>query len=152
MVAELKKQQADEVVHRDECVSQSFHLEKALQKMTHEQEAHEAAIGVLEGEVTNLVEETKSQIQVAGENRANENLEFQDGIKQQAAAARLLEKAIKVLERVYAKRRKDTTLLEVDMTLHQEPEEAEKDPKKMPEGFKTYRRQAGGGALGMLQQ
>merc|ERR1719265_2132386 len=76
----------------------------------------------------------------AGEDREMENKDFQQTVADQRETQALLQKALGVLQAVYAKKE----------SLLQKQEPAGPPP---PAGFKTYKKAGGaGGVLGMLQQ
>merc|ERR1719287_175719 len=95
------------------------------------------AIATLESEIA----EMQTQLKRTGEDREAENKDFQTTVADQRETQALLQKALGVLEAVYAKK-------DFLQTKKQEP--AGPPP---PPGFGTYKKAGGaGGVLGMLQQ
>merc|ERR1719247_2356979 len=100
MVTVLKKDQADEVKHRDFCVEEVDENEKqTLAK-------NEATMTTLTEEMAALkdsIAEMQKQMKKASEDRELENKEFQTAVADQVATQQILEKALKRLESFYKK-------------------------------------------------
>merc|ERR1719353_2506440 len=95
MVTVLKKDQADEVKHRDFCVEEFDENEKS-----------EATMKTLTEEMAALkdsIAEMQKQMKKASEDRELENKEFQTAVADQVATQQILEKALKRLESFYKK-------------------------------------------------
>merc|ERR1719174_3654643 len=153
MVAQLLKEKADEIKHKDFCVDefntnqlQTEKKERAKQDLaeliddlTMTIDALTKAIDTLKAEI----EEMQVQLKRAGEDREKENKEFQQTVADQRATQQLLQKALGVLEGFYGK--KAAALVQ---TSHQQP--AGPPP---PPGFSEYKKNAAsGGVMGMIQQ
>jgi len=94
-----------------------------------------ADIGTLKSEIA----EMQVQMKRAGEDRENQNKEFQTTVADQRATQKLLTAALEILKGFYEKKA---------ALLQQEP--AGPPP---PPGFKEYKKNAGaGGVMGMIQQ
>jgi hypothetical protein len=150
MIAALLKEKEDEIKHKDFCTD-------ALNKNARAQELKARDISELEAKIADLtstidiltkaiatleaeIAEMQTQLKRAGEDRELENKDFQQTVSDQRETQALLQKALGVLEAVYAKKE----------SFVQKQEPAGPPP---PPGFKTYKKQGGaGGVLGMLQQ
>merc|ERR1719235_1254396 len=150
MINALLKEKEDEIKHKDFCTD-------ALNKNERAQELKARDISELEAKIadltTNIDELTKAiatleseiaemntQLKRAGEDRELENKDFQQTVSDQRETQALLNKALGVLEAVYAK--KESLL-----------QGKKQEPAGPPPGFKTYKKQGGaGGVLGMLKQ
>merc|ERR1719198_350041 len=150
MIAALLKEKADEIKHKDFCTEGLNTNERETELKQRDIEELEAkisdltvtideltkAIATLEAEIA----EMQTQLKRAGEDREMENKDFQTTVADQHETQALLQKALGVLEAVYAKKE----------SFVQKQEPAGPPP---PPGFKTYKKQGGaGGVLGMLQQ
>merc|ERR1719473_1973297 len=150
MIAALLKEKEDEIKHKDFCTD-------ALNKNARAQELKARDISELESQIADLtvtieeltkdiatleseIAEMQTQLKRAGEDREAENKDFQQTVSDQRATQSLLQKALGVLEAVYAKKE----------SFVQKQEPAGPPP---PPGFKTYKKAGGaGGVLGMLNQ
>merc|ERR1719271_198939 len=150
MINALLKEKADEIKHKDFCTD-------ALNTNEREQELKARDISELEAKIADLtstideltksiaqleseIAEMQTQLKRAGEDREKENKDFQQTVADQRETQALLNKALGVLEAVYAKKE----------SLIQKQEPAGPPP---PPGFKTYKKAGGaGGVIGMLQQ
>jgi len=151
MVAALKKEQQDEVKHKEYCVKSlrendisigdKSHVKDSLiaKEDTLEVKVDEASsdIASLEKEIKNL----KEQLAIASQDREAENKEFQRIIPEQRETQRLLKQALKVLAKFYNKKG-----FFAQVSAHsQQP--------KAPAGFKEYKTNGqANGVIGMLQQ
>merc|ERR1719487_1591789 len=112
MVAELGKQQKDEVDHRDQCISdlnsnkrattaaydqkdsltaKTADLEKTIEKLTKDIDASKAAVA-----------EMKNQMKRASETREAENADFQTTVSDHRVMSMILTKALDRMKQVYA--------------------------------------------------
>jgi hypothetical protein len=154
MVAQLLKDKADEIKHKDFCTDefntnqltterkerekQDFIAKIEDEEMTIESLAK--AIEALKGEIA----EAQVQLKRAGEDREKQNKEFQAVVADQRETQKLLQTALGVLKEVYAKE-KAAALVQGSK---QEP--AGPPP---PAGFETYKKsEASGGVLSLIQQ
>jgi len=151
MVAQLLKEKADEIKHKDFCVDEFNTNQLQTEKKDREKEDLlaliedlELTIKTLTSEIDTLkseIAEMQVQMKRAGEDREKENKEFQQTVADQRASQKLLTAALNVLKGFYEKKEKAALL-------QQEP--AGPPP---PPGFKEYKKNAAsGGVMGMIQQ
>merc|ERR1712176_1726634 len=151
MVAQLLKEKADEIKHKDFCVDEFNTNELQTEKKDREKEDLIALIADLEAQIKTLTSEIETlksevaemqvQMKRAGEDREKQNKEFQQTVADQRASQKLLTAALNVLKGFYEKKEKAALL-------QQEP--AGPPP---PPGFKEYKKNAAaGGVMGMIQQ
>jgi len=146
MVAGLKKEQADEVKHKDFCdaeLAQNARDTQATERQLTELNAliadSEASISALTKDIASLQaanKEMAKQVQQASEDRELENKEFQQAVSEHRQTQAILQKALARLESFYS------SLLQSE----QEPGAA---VEPMPEGFGEYKKS--GGASGVMQ-
>merc|ERR1712146_521167 len=150
MIAQLLKEKADEIKHKDFCVEEFNTNQLQTEKKDREKEDLialiedlELTIKTLTSEIDTLKSEVKElqvQMKRAGEDREKENKEFQQTVADQRASQKLLTAALNILKGFYEK--KEAALMQ------QEP--AGPPP---PPGFKEYKKNAAaGGVMGMIQQ
>ena len=150
MIAALLKEKEDEIKHKDFCTDAINQNERAQELKARDISELEAKIADLTSTIDQLtkaiatleaeIAEMQTQLKRAGEDRELENKDFQQTVSDQRSTQALLNKALGVLEAVYAKKE----------AFMQKQEPAGPPP---PPGFKTYKKQGGaGGVLGMLQQ
>jgi len=147
MVASLLQEKADEIKHKDFCVSSLDKNQLQTEKKEREKsdliakiedlemtiQSLAKAIATLKSEISDMQVQTKR----AGEDREKQNHEFQATVADQRATQQLLQNALKILEGFYGK-----------AAMMQEP--AGPPP---PAGFETYKKNsASGGVMGMIQQ
>jgi len=149
MVAQLAKEKADEIKHKDFCVEEFNTNQLQTEKKDRQKQDLSSLIEDLELTIKTLISETDTlksevaemqvQMKRAGENREKENKEFQQTVADQRASQKLLQAALGILEGFYKKKA---------ALLQQEP--AGPPP---PAGFKDYKKNAAsGGVMGMIQQ
>merc|ERR1719473_1245034 len=147
MVAELLKQKEDEIKHKDWCVDEMNTNERTTEMKNRDKDDLTAKIEDLTSTIDTLTTELETlkseiaemqvQLKRAGEDREQENKEFQTTVADQRATQKLLTQALAVLKDFYAKQ-----------ALVQEP--AGPPP---PPGFQAYKKsEAAGGVMGMIQQ
>jgi hypothetical protein len=152
MIADLKKQMADDVKHKDFCNGAIRENEKAQTLKARDIDEHNANLDSLANHITQLkrsiakltgeVEEMQVQLKRAGEDREIENQDFQHTVEDQRATKELLNNAKGVLEGVYKKKDEGYAALQADPV-----------GPPAPKGFTEYKKQGGaGGVLGMLEQ
>eukprot|EP00933_Yihiella_yeosuensis_P061786 TRINITY_DN64635_c0_g1_i1.p1 TRINITY_DN64635_c0_g1~~TRINITY_DN64635_c0_g1_i1.p1 ORF type:complete len:706 (+),score=214.45 TRINITY_DN64635_c0_g1_i1:82-2199(+) len=158
MVTSLKKEQADEVQEKDLCVKDLNTNQLSTEAKTRKkglldskkdaliQSIKEAADDVKA--MKDEVAEDQKQLQLAGQTRQKENVEFQAGVDEQKKTQVLLKKAVKVLSGVYG----STSLVQLrSHSVHKQPEEDL--ALGAPEGFKDYKQNSGGlGAVSLVEQ
>merc|ERR1719375_1438328 len=171
MVASLKKEQADEVKAKDNCVVEIRENEKAIAikqreitELTAFMEESEATLKTLAKEIVEHkaeVKETQKQMASASQEREAENKEFQDAVKEQRAAQDVLKKAKARLESFYKKKAgllqaKGNDLVQAVLgdhfVLYQGGQEPGAALSAKPKGFETYETKGKGmnGVLGLL--
>merc|ERR1712066_85269 len=124
MVAQLLKEKADEIKHKDFCVDEFNTNELQTEKKEREKADLTAKIEDLELTIKQLTEaidalkaeiaEMQVQLKRAGEDREKENKEFQMTVADQRATQKLLTAALNILKGFYAKKA-------AFMQQHQEP-------------------------------
>merc|ERR1739845_98467 len=151
MVAQLLKEKADEIKHKDFCVEEFNTNQLQTEKKDREKqdlialiEDLDLTIKTLTSEIETLkseIAEAQVQMKRAGEDREKQNKEFQQTVADQRASQKLLTAALNILKGFYEKKEKAALL-------QQEP--AGPPP---PPGFKEYKKNAAaGGVMGMIQQ
>jgi hypothetical protein len=149
MVAELKQQKKDEIALRDSCLKEIKDNEHATEDMARQISDLEAKIADLTENIQGLtdsintlkseVAEMNTQVLHAGQDREVENKDFQLTVADQRATQELVSKALDSLNKFYAKKDAGAALVQAKVT--QEP----------PAQFKTYKKDKGGGVIGMLE-
>jgi len=148
MVAQLKKQQQEEVDFKAYCIKEFDENEKAVFAKTEEKKDLEAQIESLEALGEKLAKEIKDakeqisatevEIKKAGEAREAENAEFQTTVADQRATQTILKKALTRLEDFYKKGKGNKLVL-----TQQEP----------PVKFNKYKDHAGASpVMGLIEQ
>jgi chromosome segregation ATPase len=151
MIADLKKEKADDVKMKDFCIEALHKNEVAQEMKKRDIEQMEAKIADLTAmieeltkaiaQLTSEIAEMQTQMKRAGEDRELENKDFQNVVADQRETQRLLSQALNVLKGFYDK-------AFVQAKTNQEP--AGPPP---PPGFKKYEKSSGaGGVMGMLEQ
>jgi hypothetical protein len=140
MVAQLKKEQKNDVKHRDFCIAELNQNEKQTDEAYDTKKALEIKTDDLNLLITNTgdeiavakqeVSDTELQIKKASQNREAENFDYQTTISDQSATQKVLKKALQKLKDFYAKN--------AFVQVKQAP----------PEGFKAYKKS--GGAAGVM--
>merc|ERR1719265_962240 len=152
MVAQLTKEKADEIKHKDFCVDefntnelQTEKKERAKQDLSAKIEDLESTIKSLTDAINTLkseVAEMQVQMKRAGEDREKENKEFQATVADQRATQKLLTAALNIPKGFYAKKA-DAALVQVQQPAGPPP----------PPGFEAYKKNAAaGGVMGMISQ
>merc|ERR1712160_157314 len=150
MVAELLKEKADEIKHKDFCVDEFNTNQVQTERKTREKKDLIAQIETLSlkiKESTEAIEtlekeiaEMQVQLKRAGEDRELQNKEFQQTVADQRATTKLLKAALTVMQDFYGKQ--GASLVQ------QEPV-----GPPPPPGFEEYKNNAAsGGVMGMMQQ
>jgi len=149
MIAQLMVEKADEIKHKDFCVDEFNKNQLETERKEREKEDLLAKIEDLEMTIDQLtkaidtlkaeIAEMQVQLKRAGEDRENQNKEFQSTIADQRETQKLLTAALNVLSEFYGK-----------SSLVQRQEPAGPPP---PAGFEAYKKSAGsGGVMSMIQQ
>jgi len=155
MVTQLGKEKEDEIMRKDFCEEEFRTNEAQVEKAQREKEDINASIEDLEMTIKDLqdasdktkaeVAENQAELKKAAETRDAEAKEFQETVADQRATQKLLAAALNVLKGVFAK--KGAALLEQDQ------DSQEKQDPAAPEGFKTYKKNAGApGVMGLIEQ
>merc|ERR1719171_2631299 len=154
MIAELTKQQADEIKHKDFCVDDFNTNQLQTEKKEREKTDLEALIDDLKMTIAKLTKEiaeleaaiADSQVQLkrAGEDRDDEAREFQQTVADQRATQKLLAAALAVLKGFYDK---EHEVYNLHKSLLQKP--AGPPP---PPDFADYQKQPTGGVMGLIAQ
>merc|ERR1719183_3285771 len=156
MLAELKKQQADEVDLRDWCIGE---LNTNKRQTTHAYDtkaALEAKIADLKKTIEQLttdiktsedtIAETQTQMKRASDTRQIENADYQQTIVDQRLTQTILQKALDRMKEVYA-------FLQGPGAPHIQTSGTKTDPGNGPAKFKQYDENAGGArVLKMLEE
>merc|ERR1712194_743221 len=151
MIAQLLKEKADEIKHKDFCTDELNTNQLQTEKKEREKQDLLAKIEDLELTIKTLTEEIESlkaqiaemqvQLKRAGENREKENKEFQMTVADQRETQKLLQAALNVLAEFYGK--KAASLLQKQEPVGPPP----------PPGFEAYKKNAAsGGVMSMIQQ
>merc|ERR1719316_1045323 len=149
LLADLMKQQADEVKLKDYCNEALNENTRQTQDKERTKKSLEATIEDLTMTIEELTEsiatlkaeikEMEFQKKRAGEDREKENVEFQKTVADQRATQKLLTQALEVLKGFYDKKAKAAALVQAGK---QTP----------PPGFKAYEKnKSSGGVMGMIQ-
>merc|ERR1719243_534210 len=152
MIADLKKEKADDVKMKDFCIAALHKNEVETEMKKRDIEQMEAKIADLTATIDELtkaiatlnaeVEETHMMVKRAGEDRELENKDFQQVVADQRETQKLLSQALNVLKGFY-----DKAFVQAKAKGKQP---AGPPP---PPGFKEYKKSSGsGGVMGMLEQ
>jgi len=152
MIDQLTKESADEVKHKDMCISEINSNEASTEAATRDRdeavekvEALTATIDTLTKEIAELKKEVadgQTAMKRAGEDRELENKDFQLTIADQRATMKVLNAARDILKGFY-----DKAALLQSKKQAQEPYVA---GPPAPAAFKTYEKQGSGGVLGAI--
>jgi chromosome segregation ATPase len=148
MIAELTKEQGDEVKTKDYCVESLNVNQRNTENKQREKKSLEETVDDLTMTIDDLAEaittlkaevkEMQFQLKRAGEDREKENKEFQEAVADQRATQKLLNQALEVLKGFYEKKASF-----MQKTAKQDP----------PAGFKAYKKnESSGGVMSMIQQ
>ena len=149
MINALLKEKEDEIKHKDFCTDAINKNERAQELKARDISELEAKIADLTSNIDELtkaiatleseIAEMNTQLKRAGEDRELENKDFQQTVSDQRSTQALLNKALGVLEAVYAKKE----------SLIQKQEPAGPPP---PPGFSEYKKNSGAsGVTTMIQ-
>merc|ERR1712187_506758 len=149
MIAQLLKEKADEIKHKDFCIDEFNTNQLETEKKEREKQDLLAKIADLEATIKALGEaidtlkaeiaEMQVQLKRAGEDREKQNKEFQSTVADQRESQKMLTAALAVLGEFYGK---------AAMIQRQEPV-----GPPPPAGFEAYKKSAAsGGVMSMIQQ
>merc|ERR1712060_591805 len=152
MVAQLLKEKADEIKHKDFCVDEFNANQLQTEKKEREKQDLIAKIEDLEMNIKALTEaidtlkaeiaEMQVQLKRAGEDREKENKEFQTTVADQRETQKMLKAALSVLADFY-KKSEPAFLLQKQEPVGPPP----------PAGFEKYEKNAAsGGVMSMIEQ
>jgi len=150
MVADLTKQQAEEVKHRDWCKEEMQNNEQETNAKYDHKTNLETSISDLTKTIETLtkeikaneeaIEEMQKQMKKASEVREGENKDFQQTMVDQRITQAILQKAIDRMSAVYA-------LLQKPGAPHIQTSGTHTDPGNGPAKFTKYEQNAGGGKI-----
>merc|ERR1712037_216731 len=142
MIAQLLKEKADEIKHKDFCVDEFNTNQLQTEKKEREKSDLIAKIEDLEMTIDALtkaidklkaeIAEMQVQMKRAVEDREKENKEFQSTVADQRATQRLLKAALSVLQDFYGKKAPAASLAQKQEPVGPPP----------PPGFETYKKSA----------
>merc|ERR1719229_1899535 len=152
MVAQLLKEKADEIKHKDFCTDEFNKNQLQTEKKEREKKDLIAKIEDLEMTIKSLADaiaklkseiaEMQVQMKRAGEDREKENKEFQTTVADQRATQKLLKAALNVLQDFYGKKA---------AFVQQHKQEPAGPPP--PPGLEAYKKNAAsGGVMKMIQE
>jgi len=149
MVADLKKEEKDEIKHRDYCIDELHQLTLQTDDGYHEKTNLETRQADLEASIKKLTEEiaaanaevTETQIQMkkSSEVREKESKDFTTVIADARATQEILGKAVAKLNEFYERK---AALLQIA---------ARKSGQAPPPGFQPYKKAGGGGVVAMIE-
>merc|ERR1719324_707642 len=153
MIAQLLKQQEDEIKHKDFCVDDFNTNQLQTEKKEREKTDLEALIDDLKMTIAKLtkeiagleaeIAETQMQLKRAGEDRESENKEFQQTVADQRATQKLLSAAMAVLKGFYDKEH-EVYDLHKGLLLQKKSKTEPAGPPPPPD-FADYQKQPSGG-------
>lgn len=159
LLADLEKEKNDEIKHKDWCNAEFRNNDTLTKKNTRNTKDSQTEIDTQNTKIENLtalinqltkqIDETLVEIKRAGEDREQQNTEFQKTVQEQRETQQLLKKALTVLNNFYAKEaaEKKTSFVQ-EFKSGDEP--AGPPP---PEGFRSYKNNAqSGGVVQMITQ
>jgi len=149
MVVELKKQQEDEIAHRDYCIDAKNKNARETKAAYDKKASLETKIADLTKTIQTLYEsiaasekaikEMQSQMKKASEIREGENAEFQQTITDQRLTQMILSKALNRMKEVYA-----LVQRQAPGAPHIQTSATHTDPGNAPARFTKYEENAGG--------
>merc|ERR1712050_805471 len=153
MIAQLLKEKADEIKHKDFCTDEFNSNQLQTEKKEREKKDLIAKIEDLEMTIKALTEaietlkseiaEMQVQLKRAGEDREKQNKEFQSTVADQRETQKLLKAALGVLQDFYAKKAPAASLAQKQEPVGPPP----------PPGFEEYKKNAAnGGVMSMIEQ
>jgi len=153
MIAQLLKEKADEIKHKDFCTDEFNQNQLQTERKEREKQDLIAQVEDLELTIQQLTEaidglkaeiaEMQVQLKRAGEDREKQNKEFQTTVADQRETQKLLQTALKILGEVYGKQK-------VAALVQRRQEPVGPPP---PAGFESYKKNsASGGVLSLLEQ
>mmetsp|Transcript_56852 Transcript_56852/g.184178 ORF Transcript_56852/g.184178 Transcript_56852/m.184178 type:complete len:677 (-) Transcript_56852:78-2108(-) len=157
MVVQLKKQQEDEIAHRDWCIEELNTNKHDTEEGYDTKAALETKIADLEKTIeyltkeidatTQAVAEMQEQMKRASETREAENADFQQTVADQRLTQMILAKALKRMQQVYY-------LIQAPGGPHIETSGTHTDPGNGPAAFKDNAAKHAGGSrvVGLIQE
>merc|ERR1712039_963254 len=153
MIAQLLKEKADEIKHKDFCTDEFNTNQLQTEKKEREKQDLMAKIADLEATIKSLgdaietlkaeIAEMQVQLKRAGEDREKQNKEFQSTVADQRETQKLLKAALGVLQDFYAKKAPAASLAQKQEPVGPPP----------PPGSETYKKSAAsGGVLSLIEQ
>jgi len=154
MVVELKKQQQDEVQHRDWCVDEMNTNERETAKLYDKKSNLETLIADTQKSIKELtadieqktdeVKTMQSDMKKASEVREGENAEFQKAITDQRVTQAILQKACDRMKAVYSEYKVSLMQDGKPGAAHTQTSGTDTDPGNGPAKFKKYEQSSGG--------
>lgn len=156
MVAELTKQQQDEIDHRDWCIKEMNDNKRDTAAAYAKKESLETKIADLEKSIetmtseidasTKAISETQESMKRASEIREGEDADYQQTVQDQRLTQMILKKALARMKEVYLLQRKPGAP-------HIQTSGTHTDPGNGPARFDKYEKNAGGGkVVSMLEE
>merc|ERR1740129_1585312 len=153
MIAQLLKEKADEIKHKDFCTDEFNANQLQTERKDREKQDVTAKIEDLESTIKGLAEaietlkaeiaEMQVQMKRAGEDREKQNKDFQMTVADQRETQKLLKAALNVLQDFYAKKAPAASFAQRQEPVGPPP----------PPGFNAYKSNAAsGGVISMIQQ
>merc|ERR1719145_60437 len=153
MIAQLLKEKADEIKHKDFCTDEFNTNQLQTERKDREKQDLMARIADLEATIKALGEaidtlkaeiaEMQVQLKRAGEDREKQNKEFQSTVADQRETQKLLKAALGVLQDFYAEKASASFLAQKQEPVGPPP----------PPGFEEYKKNAAnGGVMSLIQQ
>mmetsp|Transcript_22497 Transcript_22497/g.52313 ORF Transcript_22497/g.52313 Transcript_22497/m.52313 type:complete len:701 (-) Transcript_22497:25-2127(-) len=157
LVAELSKQQADEVVHKDWCTDELGVNERSTAAANDKKADLETKMADLEQTMSKLTEdikaeqesiaEMKKQMSRAGDVREAENADFSQTVADQRITQSILKKAIARMKEVYSMIQSDSDDEPQPGANHIQTSGTHTDPGNGPARFSEYNQNSGGGRV-----
>jgi len=167
MVTELQQEKADEIKHRDSCISELHENEMFTEREERSKADSQSKADGLEMTIKDLgsevdvlnseIAELQLQIKRNGEDREIQNKEFQQTVADHRESQKLLQKALSVLKVVYAKAAEPAPALLQAAARTGGRQLREHQPTtgvvEAPEGFSKYARSgASSGVVALIEQ
>eukprot|EP00397_Hematodinium_sp_SG-2012_P016870 GEMP01017224.1.p1 GENE.GEMP01017224.1~~GEMP01017224.1.p1 ORF type:complete len:665 (+),score=228.33 GEMP01017224.1:265-2259(+) len=153
MVTQLKAEKQDEINHRDFCIEQFNQNEREQNAKSDERDDLQTNIDSLTSDIETLstalntlnkeIEEMKTQMQRAGDNRAKENADFQEAVSDQRITQQILAKARDRMAQKYAFVSEEPQV----GAAHTQTSGTKTDPGSGPARFNEYKHSGGGGRV-----
>merc|ERR1719171_3102647 len=157
MIAELKKQQADEIAQRDWCIAEldktnltmeaKYDLQANLMAKIEDLNTTIATLTKDIATKTDEISEMQTQMKRASEDREGANADYQQTVADQRITQTILQKALDRMYMVYALLQKKAQLHRAPGAPHIQTSATDTDPGSGPARFTKYEKNAGGGRV-----